>query len=199
MVMAALRKARLEAKDGEELPSTPREVFDALPPLQGLRAEIINGRLIVSPVGTPEHARFALILYRALWPILDERQWDGFPGNVDVCIDGPRDPVEPDLVVAPADCPRWGERELLSSGLKMIAEVVSKSSVVDDREHKPEMYARGRVPVYVLIDPLAAPKAVSVFSDPDEDRYRACTTVTMGDKLPLPAPIDFVLDTSIFL
>lgn len=38
------------------LPGTARELFDALPQLPGLRTEIIDGRLIVSPVGTPSTA-----------------------------------------------------------------------------------------------------------------------------------------------
>lgn len=193
------RAARFKADEGAELPATPREVFDALPSLPGLRTEIIDGRLIVSPVGTPEHARLAVRLLRALEPILDEHDWDGFPGNVDVCIDGPRDPVEPDLVVAPLNCPRWGDRELFSSGLKMAAEVVSKGSAEDDRERKPGIYARGGVPVYLLIDPIATPRSVTVYSDPVDGSYQTSATVVMGGELHLPKPIDLPLKTSIFL
>ncbi|MEV6983341.1 Uma2 family endonuclease [Sphaerisporangium sp. NPDC051017] len=123
---------------GRPLPTTPRELFDALPPLP-LRTEIINGRMLVSPMGTPEHADAAMNLCRALWPIIDAHGLDAFTGNVDVCIDGPRDPVVPDFVLAPPDCPRWG-RELLSSGLVMVAEVVSPGSVREDREDKPDLY-----------------------------------------------------------
>ncbi|MFC7644806.1 hypothetical protein ACFQX6_32040 [Streptosporangium lutulentum] len=83
-------------------------------------------------------------------------------------MDGPRDPVEPDFVLAPADCPRGGTRELLSSGLLMVAEIVSPGSVVDDRDRKPGIYASGLVPVTLLIDPVAAPATVTVLSDPKE-------------------------------
>ncbi|WP_181871223.1 Uma2 family endonuclease [Sphaerisporangium album] len=122
----------------EPLPSTPRELFDALPPLP-LRTEIINGRMIVSPMGTPEHADAAMSLYRALLAVIVPHGWRAYTGNVDVCIDGPRDPIVPDFVLAPVDCPRWGDRELLSSGLLMVAEVVSPSSVREDREDKPDI------------------------------------------------------------
>ncbi|MEU9830568.1 Uma2 family endonuclease [Streptosporangium sp. NPDC048047] len=178
------------------LPGTARELFDALPRLPGLRTEVIDGRLIVSPVGTPEHARVAMRLYGALLPLIEERGWDGFSGNVDVCIDGPRDPVEPDFVLAPADCPRWGERELLSSGLLMVAEVVSPGSAVDDRDRKPGLYAAGLVPVMLLVDPVASPATVTVFSEPKGGEYRTVTRVDMGDLLRLPAPLDVTLDTS---
>ncbi len=182
----------------QRMPVTAREMFDALPPLSGFRAEVIEGNLILAPVGNPEHAGCAMKLYRALIPVLDEHRWEGWAGNVDVCIEGSRDPVEPDFVLAPADCPRWGNRELLSSGLIMVAEVVSTSSVRRDREDKPPLYAAGGVPIYLLIDTVAEPPSVTVYSDIRDGVYRTTATVPVGTPLRLPAPIDFELNTSIF-
>ncbi|MEU7828552.1 Uma2 family endonuclease [Nonomuraea sp. NPDC049129] len=181
-----------------ELPRTARELFDALPELPGFRAEVIEGNLIVSPVGTPEHADHAVALLLALLPVINEHGWRGRPGSVDVCIEGPRDPVAPDFVLAPADCPRWGERELLSSGLIMVAEVVSTSSARRDREDKPPLYATGGVPIYLLIDTIAKPPSVTVYSDIRDGAYRTTTTVEVGTPLLLPHPIDVKLDTTIF-
>ncbi|MFC4058168.1 Uma2 family endonuclease [Planomonospora corallina] len=181
----------------QPLPSTARELFDALPQLPGLRAEVIDGSLIVSPVGTPEHGWTATLLYHALQSLVMERDWRAYVGNVDVCIDGPRDPVEPDFVLAPADCPRWGERELLSSGLFMVAEIVSPGSVANDRERKPGIYATGRIPVMLLVDPVASPATVTVFSNPRDGAYRTVSRVAVGDPLHLPAPVDFTLDTAV--
>ncbi|MEU7744511.1 Uma2 family endonuclease [Nonomuraea sp. NPDC049158] len=180
------------------MPATAREMFDALPPLSGFRAEVIDGNLVLTRVGTPEHADCAMALFRALIPVLDEHGWEGFTGNVDVCIEGPQDPVEPDFVLASIDCPRWGERELLSSGLIMVAEVVSTSSARRDREDKPPLYATGGVPIYLLIDTIAEPPSVTVYSDIRDGVYRTTATVPVGTPLRLPAPIDVELDTSIF-
>ncbi|MEU7877244.1 Uma2 family endonuclease [Microbispora bryophytorum] len=180
------------------LPGTPRELFDSLPPLPGLRTEIIDGRLIVSPVGTPEHGQAAMHLFRAFIPLLDERGWRAWAGNVDVCIDGSREPVEPDFVLAPKDCPRWGERELLSSGLMLVAEVVSKGSAEDDRLKKPAIYAGGGVPVMLLVDSLTRPASVTVYSDPKEGQYQVTSTVPFGREIHVPHPIGFTLDTSVF-
>lgn len=180
------------------LPHTPRELFDALPPLPGLRAEVIDGRLVVSPLGTPEHAQMAMLLFSELRRPIADGDLDAYTGNVAVCVDGPRDPVVPDFVLAPADCPRWGARELLSSGLLMVAEIVSPGSTVDDRDRKPVIYASGGVPVMLLIDPVAAPATVTVLSDPKEGEYRTSTRVEMGSRLHLPEPVGFTLDTSIF-
>ncbi|MEO3804797.1 Uma2 family endonuclease [Nonomuraea sp. B1E8] len=200
MVMASPgRPCRLTPEtDTARLPATARELFDALPSLPGLRAEVIDGRLIVRPVGTPEHARIAMLIYRALLPLLVERGWDGFAGNVDVCVDGPRTPVEPDFVLSPPDCRRWGERELMSSGLLMVAEVISPSSVEDDRVKKPLMYAAGGVPVMLLVDPIAVPPTVTVLSDVEEGEYQTVTRVAMGSTLHIPDPIGFDLDTAVF-
>ncbi|MCA2219974.1 Uma2 family endonuclease [Nonomuraea aurantiaca] len=189
---------RQEQTRTKELPRTARELFDVLPELPGFRAEVIEGTLIVSPVGTPEHARCAMRLYRALMPVMDEHGWEGWTGNVDVCIEGPREPTEPDFVLAPTDCPRWGDRELLSSGLIMVAEVASTGSAPRDRNEKPTLYATGGVPIYLLIDMVAAPPTLAVYSDIRDGAYRTTTTVEVGTSLLLPHPIDVKLDTTIF-
>ncbi|GAA3420949.1 Uma2 family endonuclease [Streptosporangium vulgare] len=180
------------------LPHTPRELFDALPPLPGLRAEVIDGRLVVSPLGTPEYARAAMLLFAALRQPIADGDLNAYTGNVVVRVDGSRDPVVPDFVLAPADCPRRGARELPSSGLLMVAEIVSPGSTVDDRDRKPAIYASGGVPVMLLIDPVAAPATVTVLSDPKEGGYRTSARVEMGSRLHLPEPVGFTLDTSIF-
>ncbi|WP_329090729.1 Uma2 family endonuclease [Streptosporangium sp. NBC_01469] len=181
------------------LPHTPRELFDALPSLPGLRAEVIDGRLVVSPLGTPEHARMAMRLFSELRHLIAEGDLNAYTGNVAVRVDGSHDSVVPDFVLAPVDCPRWGARELLSSGLLMVAEIVSPGSAVDDRDRKPAIYASGGVPVMLLIDPVATPATVTVLSDPKEGEYRTSTRVETGSRLHLPEPVGFTLDTSIFV
>jgi Uma2 family endonuclease len=183
---------------GPHTPQTARELFDALPPLPGFRAEVIEGNLIVSPLGTPEHGWLAADLHDVLLPLRKERGWRGAPGTVNICVEGPRDSLVPDYVLSPADCGRWGEGELLSSGLIMVAEVVSRSSVRIDRDEKRRLYALGRVPLYLLIDPLADSPSVTVFSEIKDDAYQVMTTACIGTPLKLPAPVDFELDTSIF-
>ncbi|MFF5205472.1 Uma2 family endonuclease [Streptosporangium sp. NPDC000396] len=179
------------------LPGTPRELYDSLPELPNLKIEFIGGRMVVSPSGTPEHADQAMSLARALFPAADKQAWRVWTGMVGVCLEGSRDMVIPDLVVAPRDAPRWGRRELLSSGLILVAEVVSPGSARDDRELKPGAYASGGVPVMILIDPECSPARITVFSDPDEGRYRTSSSVELGDKIHIPAPADLLLDTSV--
>lgn len=184
-------------KPSTRMPRTARELFDALPPLPGLRVEVIEGKLIVSPAGSPEHFlrgdELAFVLHR----LRKERGWHGGIGPW-ICIDGPRDLLQPDYVLWSPDCKRWGD-ELLSPGVIMAAEVVSPSSVRTDRKDKRRLYALGRVPVYLLIDPIAESPCVTVHSDFNDGKYRAVNTVSLGKTLHLPEPIDFELDTSIFM
>ncbi|TQS27395.1 Uma2 family endonuclease [Microbispora sp. KK1-11] len=183
---------------GRPLPRTPRELFDALPPLPGLRTEVIDGRLVTRLRDAPEHASAAMRLFEALLPLMDGRGCQGWAGNVGVCLDGTNEPVVPDLVLAPGGCPLWEERELLSSGLLLVAEVVSKGSAEDDRLKKPAIYAGGGVPVMLLVDPLTRPASVTVYSDPKEGRYQVTSTVPFGREIHVPHPIGFTLDTSVF-
>ncbi|MBB4916365.1 Uma2 family endonuclease [Streptosporangium saharense] len=180
-------------------PGTPRELFEALPPTLRLRAEIVDGNLIVSPSGIPQHGRIAMRLAFALFPLLEKHDWESFVGNVDVCIEGPRDTVVPDYCLAPVDAPLWGERELLSSGLIMAAEVVSAGSMEMDRATKPRIYAGGGIPIMLIIDPVASPPTVTILSDPEDGAYRSMNHVQLGKPVRLPSPVDFDLDTSIFL
>lgn len=176
-----------------------RDLYDHLVPHLGKwRAEIIDGRLIVSPVGSPEHQWRAYVLPEALAPLARERGWRVYPG-LDVCLPGTREPFEPDFVMAPKDAPRWGEREVFTDGLIMVGEIVSPSSVEDDREKKPRLYARGRVPIMLLVDPVAEPPTVTVFSRLKDGAYAERTEVAMGEKLHIPDPVGFMLDTAIFL
>lgn len=176
-----------------------RALYDHLVPHLGKwRAEIIDGRLVVSPVGGPGNQWKASVLIEAFIAFARERDWRVYPG-LDVCLPGTREPFEPDFVMAPKDAPRWGEREVYTDGLIMVGEIVSPSSAEDDREKKPRLYARGRVPIMLLVDPVCDPPTVTVFSRLKDGAYAERTEVVMGEKLHVPEPVDFTLDTAIFL
>ncbi|WP_326637780.1 Uma2 family endonuclease [Nonomuraea fuscirosea] len=179
----------------ENTPGTARELFDALPPLPGFRVEVIEGKLIVSPLGSPEHHWSSADLHDAFYPLRKERGWVGSPQGPGICIEGPRDSLSPDYVLTHEKCERWGN-ELLSSGVLLVAEVVSPSSVYADREEKLRLYALGKIPVYLLIDPIAQSPTVTVYSDVSNGKYRLALTESMGKVVMLPTPINFELDTS---
>ncbi|MFE0148222.1 Uma2 family endonuclease [Nonomuraea sp. NPDC059007] len=175
-----------------ELPFTVRELFDALPPLPGLRVEVIEGNLHVSPIGAPRHQLIAGLLYELMIPVRRKHGWASY-GGVGICIEGPRDTLVPDYVLAPADCSLWGN-ELQSRGVIMVAEVVSPGSVREDRVAKPKLYAVGGIPVCLVIDPIA--RTMTVYSNIVDDAYQDVHTKSLGTTLHLPEPIDFELETT---
>ncbi|MFI6799794.1 Uma2 family endonuclease [Streptosporangium canum] len=200
MVMTAQgRLPRHTPAEDHPLPRTPREFFESLPPTLRLRAEIIDGNLILSPSGSPQHARIARRLSRALIPVEDGNDWESFSGDVDICIEGPRDIAVPDYCLVRMNAPLWGDREILSSGLVMAAEVVSPGSKKMDHTVKPGIYAACGIPIMLIIDPVASPPMITILSDPENGTYRTTTDAPLGKPVRIPAPVDFELDTSIFL
>ncbi|SDM55194.1 Uma2 family endonuclease [Nonomuraea jiangxiensis] len=182
---------------GRRPPRTARDLWESLVDLDLFRVQVLDGRLIAHRNDPPEHAFRVAALAGALFQSCFARGWQVATNSAAVCMAGTRDPVVPDLVLSPADCPLWRGTELLSSGVVLLAEVVSDQTAHDDREVKPHVYARGGVPVYLLIDPLDDPPSVTVFSG-SGGAYQSVTRVLMGEPIRLPQPIDLELDTSLF-
>jgi hypothetical protein len=176
-----------------------RALYDhLLPHLGRWRVDAIDGSLIVSPVGSPGHQWVGGILYATLLPVAEERGWRAYPG-LDVILPGSRHPYTPDFAMAPKDAPTWGDREVFTDGLIMVGEIVSPGSVVLDREKQPGIYARGGVPILLLVDHLRSPECATVYSEPKDGRYARLTSVELGEKLRIPEPVDFVFDTSVLV
>lgn len=81
-------------------------------------------------------------------------------------------------------------------GVAMVTEVTGTDPEAD-RGTRPRCYARGGIPLYLLVDREAS--ALTLFSDPERGEYRERCTRPLGRPLPLPAPFDFDLDTADFL
>lgn len=77
--------------------------------------------------------------------------------------------------------------------------MVSPWSQRRDREIKPRAYAQGGMPLYLLIDRLDKPPAVTLFSQPGKDRYGKRQVAAAGRPLRPPKPFGTALDTSCLL
>ncbi|MBO8199067.1 Uma2 family endonuclease [Streptomyces smyrnaeus] len=106
--------------------------------------------------------------------------------------------ARPDGVLAPTDHfsgqGEWADAE----GVLMTVEVTSYDHDTDrrDRYEKPSAYAAAGIPVYLLIDRDSC--TVTVHSGPERGHYRDTHTVTFGEPVELPDPVDFTLDTTKF-
>jgi Uma2 family endonuclease len=158
------------------------------------RVEFIDGEIVVSPSASRWHSRAIDRLIDALIDINRLKGWE-FHTNLTVHITATRERLIPDLMVAAQDAPGFGDNELLGQGVLLVAEVVSPHSQRRDRVAKVRAYAQARVPLYLLIDQLADPAAVTLFSDPAEDSYLTCSPATAGRALRLPEPFGISLDT----
>jgi len=110
----------------------------------------------------------------------------------------PRDHVIPDGTFAPGDLRlyRGADPWMPCDGVAMVLEVTSTKPQTD-REAKRRCYARGGIPLYLLIDRDAS--SVTLFSDPEDDDYRQHCTLPFGKPLALPEPFAFDLETADFL
>ncbi|MEZ0089396.1 Uma2 family endonuclease [Streptacidiphilus sp. EB129] len=62
-----------------------------------------------------------------------------------------------------------------------------------DRVDNPRAYAEAGIPVYLLVDRTRG--EVVVHTEPASGRYTKTNTVTIGDEVVLPVPVDLTLDT----
>lgn len=74
---------------------------------------------------------------------------------------------------------------------------VTSSKAQTDREVKRRCYARGGIPLYLLVDRETS--WATLFSAPEPGDYQELRAVAFGEQLPLPQPFAFDLDTADFL
>ncbi|NRQ35336.1 Uma2 family endonuclease [Nonomuraea sp. NN258] len=155
-------------------------------------------QMILLPPGGPGRLWIASNLGDALRTLRRERGWRAAIGTVDVRVEPAGVGVTPAFVLWPLGCPLSPDAELTSTGVIMVAEVVAPGTAERDRDQRPRLYARGGVPVCLVIDPVAEPASVTVHHEPADGGYRAATRVPVGAVLRLPEPVGVDLDTSAF-
>ena len=160
-------------------------------------AEIIDGKLVVSPTPVFWHELVCIWLddqfrdgCRAKGWVIDRAGEIKLPPTSDL--------IEPDLMILrdPDAIPRLEPTTRSLDHVMLVAEVISRSSIREDREVKPHACALAGVPLYLLVDRFTTPTTVSLFSEPGENGYARIGPVNMGEKLQIPAPFDVTLDTA---
>ena len=185
-------------------PLTQEEVllegFLALDTPEGFRAELIEGEIVVTPPPDGEHEKYiSRIVRQVIKRSVTEMDFSGNKGlrlrSGEAC---PKNHVVPDVTLAPLERDIFGGADswMPCDGVAMVLEVTSTKPKAD-REAKRRCYARGGIPLYLLVDRDAA--SVTLFSDPEKDDYRELCTRPFGKPLTLPAPFAFDLETTDFL
>ncbi|MFE6972662.1 Uma2 family endonuclease [Streptomyces sp. NPDC057682] len=174
--------------------------FFALDPPEGFRAELIEGDIVLTPPPDGNHEY-------SLSVILDQvirygRTGMDFSANKGLRLRGaggcPDDHAIPDGTFAPTALRlyRGADPWMPCEGVALVVEVTS-SKPVADRTAKRHCYARGPVPLYLLVD--REESSVTLFSDPGDDDYRQHCTIPFGKEIHLPAPFALDLRTDEFI
>ncbi|MEU3301033.1 Uma2 family endonuclease [Streptomyces sp. NPDC006678] len=175
------------------------EGFLALDTPEGFRAELIEGEIVVTPPLDGDHEDYISRIVKQV--IRQSRTEMDFSGNKGLKLVGSpgssRDHVIPDITFAPADLSlfRGADSWMPCDGVAMVVEVTSTRAQVD-RETKRRSYARGGIPLYLLIDRGAS--SLTLFSEAEGGDYLQRRTIHFGKVLPLPEPFAFELDTAAF-
>lgn len=160
-------------------------------------AEIIDGKLVVSPTPVFWHELVCIWLddqfrdaCRAKGWVIDRAGEIKLPPTSDL--------IEPDLMILrdPDALPLLEPTTRSLDHVMLVAEVISRSSIREDREVKPHACALAGVPLYLLVDRFTTSTTVSLFSEPGENGYARIDPVNVGEKLQIPGPFDVTLDTA---
>ncbi|MFF1295307.1 MULTISPECIES: Uma2 family endonuclease [unclassified Streptomyces] len=172
------------------------EGFLALDTPEGFRAELIEGEIVVTPPPDGDHEDYNVIVKQVIRRSRTDMDFSGNKGLKLKSGEGcPKDHVVPDTTFAPTHLRlfRGADSWMPCEGVAMVVEVTS-SKPKTDREAKRRCYARGGVPLYLLVDREAS--SITLFSAPERDDYREQCTRPLGKSLALPEPFAFDLETA---
>ncbi|MDQ0990580.1 Uma2 family endonuclease [Streptomyces sp. V3I7] len=176
------------------------EGFLALDTPEGFRAELIEGEIVVTPPPDGDHEDYINLIMKQV--IRRSRTDMDFSGNKGLKLKSgfacPKDHAIPDGTFAPTELRlyRGADSWMPCEGVALVLEVTSTKPQAD-REAKRRCYARGGIPLYLLVDRETS--SITLFSEPEQDEYRGQCTRPLGKPLALPEPFAFELDTADFL
>jgi len=175
------------------------EGFLALDTPEGFRAELIEGEIVVTPPPDGDHEDYINVVLKQ---VLRKSRTDmDFSGNKGLKLPSgggcPKNHAIPDGTFAATGRRlfRGADPWMPCEGVALVFEVTSTKPQAD-REAKRRCYARGGIPLYLLID--RDESSVTLFSDPEDAGYRQHLTIPYGKPLPLPEPFAFDLETGDF-
>lgn len=170
-------------------------IVEGLDTPAGYKAELIRGKIVVSPWSRLRYLR----PMRRLRQQVEAHAPDGHVTETSPFL-FTFPPFErgygPDLFVADESAFDADGRHADGSALSLVAELTSDSTKDVDWIDKMETYGR-IVPVYLLLDMGIG--EINVLWDPSPKGYRSRTNVPFGRPVRIPAPFDFELDTTGFL
>ncbi|RAY14866.1 Uma2 family endonuclease [Actinomadura craniellae] len=181
------------------LDSTLLQEFLTLRAPGGGRAELIDGEVVVSPAPDGACRRTADLVIRQIMGNARTRMDFSCDRGLVLPNGGllPKNHLIPDEMFAPAELGLFANdtRYLRPEGVALIVEVTPDHTECD-REVKRHCYARGGVPLYLLVDRYQ--RTVVLAGEPGTGDYTTGYCTPFGKPVTLPAPFSLTLDTTGF-
>jgi Uma2 family endonuclease len=171
------------------------DTLDDLNAPDGFRAEIIGGNIVVSPWSQGYCLDVMDLVCEQLRPHLPDGHRISQAPALYVFPDAER-AYGPSIHAVPERARRTTSTHLDGEALSFVAELTSPSTRSMDLTDKVEDYGRAGVPLYLVLDMQR--EEATIFWGPYAKGYEGRVTKPFGEKLPLPAPFDCVLDTTGF-
>lgn len=168
--------------------------FEEFVPPEGITVELLRGEIVMMAAPDLVHNRIVANVQDQI----PRKRWERLQTTEVDIVDEASEPV-PDLLVLEHGVAPDSARLLPSQLITLVVEVVSRTSVDRDYGIKRSIYAAGRVPAYLVIDPIMAHCVLLTepVGDGEVADYRAQRITKFGDPLPLEA-LGVELDTSEF-
>ncbi|MFC8090864.1 Uma2 family endonuclease [Streptomyces sp. NPDC057301] len=184
----------MTAVDDRSMTTGMVKIFEELEPPEGVKMELLRGVIVM--MASPDIVHNMIVadvqdqIPRQRWSRLQTQ-------DVDI-LDEASEPV-PDLVVVARDALPDSGRLLPSKLVTMVVEVVSKSSVHQDYVIKRSIYAAGKIPAYLILDPIMGHCVLLTkpAGQGDDADYLSQELIKFGDPVPLEN-LGLELDTSEF-
>ncbi|MFE9634274.1 Uma2 family endonuclease [Streptomyces sp. NPDC006463] len=161
---------------------------------EGFKAELIRGKIIVSPFSKLRHLR----RMRALREQLEAHAPEGHIAEIAPFLfrfSAAERAYGPALFVADESAFEGEGRHADGAALSLVGEFTSVSTRDTDWSEKLDVYGR-LVPVYLVVDMQGS--EITCFWDPSPHGYRSRTKVSFDQPLHVPKPFDFTIDTTGF-
>ncbi|KUO08065.1 Uma2 family endonuclease [Streptomyces sp. DSM 15324] len=180
--------------------TTPRSDFegqldllDELNVPDGYKAEIVRGNIVVSPWSKGYYEDLIELVCDQLRPRLPEGHRISTTPYLFV-FPGAERAYGPDIHAGHRGAYRTTSNRLDGEGLSFVAELTSVSTRDADLTEKVEVYGKAGVQVYLVLD--MQKQQATVYWTPTARGYRSSCSMPIGEKLPIPAPFDCILDSS---
>ena len=170
------------------------ELFEHFDVPEGFKAELLRGDIVMT--AGPDWVHNQIV--QSIADQIPNDRWHRVQTQ-DIAIPGEASEPQPDLVVLERGAFVGPGRLVPAPAVTLLLEVVSRNSKRRDYQDKRSIYAAGKVPAYLIVDPLEG--TCMLLTEPtgagEETDYKVQRTSKFGEPLPIDV-LGLELDTNEF-